>query len=258
MSYIGNFLKTTLSADITDAATSMTVESGDGADFGTEMTRLYGSELFPYYLVIHNKDYSSPSMDTSREIVKITARSTDTFTIARGERGTSNNAHSENDVVMLAIQADDMLELGNLDKSDLISGCSVYRNSAQTFTHNVEQKIEFDTENYDALGEYDKDTNHRFTCTKPGRYAIYAQTIANESDDIVNYISIKKNGGNIAEGRIRYSTGSFFSSSAYIAVELAVNDYIEFYNLFYNYTDGGNVAIYNASSRSFATINKIA
>ena len=144
------------------------------------------------------------------------------------------------------------------DKKGVISGCSVYRGSAQTFTHNVEEKIEFDTENYDALGEYDKDTNYRFTCTKPGRYAIYAQTIANESDDIVNYISIKKNGGNIAEGRIRYSTGSYFSSSAYIAVELAVNDYIEFYNLFYNYTDGGNVAIYNASSRSFATINKIA
>ncbi len=122
MAYIGNFLITKLSGDITSSATTMMVTSGDGVKFGAEMIRLYGTELFPYYLVIHSANYQQATLDPNREIVKVTGRDEDTFTIVRGQRGTTASAHSVNDIVQLSIQADDVIvPLNGLINPDFIS-----------------------------------------------------------------------------------------------------------------------------------------
>jgi len=115
MAYIGNFLITKLSEDITSSATTMMVTSEDGVKFGAEMIRLYGTELFPYYLVIHSADYQQATLDPNREIVKVTGRNEDTFTIVRGQRGTTASAHSVNDIVQLSIQADDIVSIFKQD-----------------------------------------------------------------------------------------------------------------------------------------------
>ena len=109
MAYIGNFLLTRLAQNLDLSSTSMTVTSGDGAKFGAEMIRLYGTEMFPYYLIIRSQAYGQAVLDPNREIVQVTARDEDTFTIARGTRGTTAVAHSSGDYVQLSLQADDLI-----------------------------------------------------------------------------------------------------------------------------------------------------
>lgn len=70
-----------LSADITAAATSLTLDSGSGADYGTSGTVRVGSELITF-----------------------TGRSTDTLTgLTRGTSGTEAAAHSTDDLVQLCL-----------------------------------------------------------------------------------------------------------------------------------------------------------
>ena len=90
MSFANN-AATTLASGINTSVTSLTVASGTGTLFPT----LTGSQYF--YCTLEN------SAGTSREIVKVTARSTDTFTIARGQDGTTGTAFSTGDRVELRL-----------------------------------------------------------------------------------------------------------------------------------------------------------
>jgi len=75
---VGNNLTSELASAVATGASSMAITAGDGAKIGTEISRLYGSEKFPYFITIWSSDYSSPSSDANREIVKVTARTDDT------------------------------------------------------------------------------------------------------------------------------------------------------------------------------------
>lgn len=83
-----NNATTTLASGITNVATILTVASGGGAKFPT----LSGSDTF--YATLAN---SSGTV----EIVQVTARSTDTFTIVRGQDGTTAVAWLTGDKVEL-------------------------------------------------------------------------------------------------------------------------------------------------------------
>lgn len=83
-----NNATTTLASGITNSATSLTVASGGGAKFPT----LSGGDVF--YATLAN---SSGAV----EIVQVTARSTDTFTIVRGQDGTTALAWNISDKVEL-------------------------------------------------------------------------------------------------------------------------------------------------------------
>ena len=82
----------TLASGITDSATSLTVASGDGALFPTSI----GTDYFYCTLI-----------DTSNnlEIVKVTAVSTDTFTVVRGSERTVAQAYSSGDRIELRVTA---------------------------------------------------------------------------------------------------------------------------------------------------------
>lgn len=81
-----NFAKSALASGITSGATSLSVSSGDGAKFPV---------VFPFNATIWNEtDFSDPSDDSAVEIVTVTAISTDTLTIVRGQEGTSAVAHN--------------------------------------------------------------------------------------------------------------------------------------------------------------------
>jgi hypothetical protein len=73
----------TLAASLSDVATTLSLNSGEGARFPT----LGGSDYF--YLTL---------IDTSNnvEIVKVTARSSDTMTIVRGQDGTTARSYAVN------------------------------------------------------------------------------------------------------------------------------------------------------------------
>lgn len=75
-----NNCSSTLASSITNVATSMTVVTGEGATCPT----ITGSDYF--YVVL--------AEGSTREFVKVTARSTDTFTITRAQQGSSASAFS--------------------------------------------------------------------------------------------------------------------------------------------------------------------
>ena len=94
-----NNAATTLASGILIGATSLTVATGTGGLFPT----LTGSNFF--YCTLQN------TAGTTIEIVKVTARSTDTFTIVRAQEGTSASAFSTGDKVELRLTAGEINQL---------------------------------------------------------------------------------------------------------------------------------------------------
>lgn len=112
-----NNAATTLASSITDVATSLTVASGKGALFPT----ISGSDYF--YATLANTSGAV-------EIVKVTARSTDTFTIVRGQDGTSGVAWNTGDKVELRATAAGLTAMAQTanNLSDLASASTARTN----------------------------------------------------------------------------------------------------------------------------------
>ena len=89
-----NFAATTLNTGINSSVTSLVVSSGTGALFPS----LAGAQYFYCTLV-------DAATGTTREIVKVTARSTDTFTIVRGQESTTSSSYLAGDKVELRLTA---------------------------------------------------------------------------------------------------------------------------------------------------------
>lgn len=81
----------TLASGISNSATSLTVATGDGSKFPS----LSGGDVF--YATLAKQD------DSVLEVVKVTARSANTFTVARAQDGTTAAAWSAGDLVELRI-----------------------------------------------------------------------------------------------------------------------------------------------------------
>jgi hypothetical protein len=109
-----NNAATTLASGINSSVTSLSVASGTGALFPT----LAGSQYF-YCTLANNAG--------TVEIVKVTARSTDTFTIVRGQDNTTAAAWVTGDKVELRVTAGDLNNFPQLDSTNTFA-------SAQTFS----------------------------------------------------------------------------------------------------------------------------
>jgi len=96
-----NNASTTLASGITNVATSLTVSTGTGALFPSPTSVDY------FLCTLEN------ASGTTREIVKVTARSTDTFTIVRAQEGTTAEAFSAADKVELRLTAGVMQPAAN-------------------------------------------------------------------------------------------------------------------------------------------------
>lgn len=94
-----------LTADITDVATSMVVTTGQGANF----------PAVPFYLRL------------DQETVKVTAKSTDTFTITRAQLGTTGIAHYANTVVY------DVYPYWYMNKSEVFTESNANNSTMQFF-----------------------------------------------------------------------------------------------------------------------------
>jgi len=93
-----NFAKGLLSAGINDSVTSLSLGSGEGA--------LFPTPTVGYSCVIWDIDtYANPADDPGKEIVRVTGKSTDTFTITRAQESTSASAHSSGAGFMLTVTA---------------------------------------------------------------------------------------------------------------------------------------------------------
>ena len=114
-----NNAATTLATGITNSATSLTVSVGAGALFPTSS----GSDYF--YCTLAN---SSGAI----EIIKVTTRSTDTFTIVRGQDGTSGQAWNSGDKVELRLVAASLNDLPKLDETNTFSSNNTFTTSVTT------------------------------------------------------------------------------------------------------------------------------
>ena len=95
-----NNAATTLASGITSSATSLTVATGTGAVFPT---------------ITSNQDYFLITLQSfstgNSEIVLVTARTTDTFTIVRAQEGTTAIAFSTSDYVQQRVTAGELTRL---------------------------------------------------------------------------------------------------------------------------------------------------
>jgi hypothetical protein len=102
-------VETTLASGISSTATSMTVAAGTGSSLTNGVTVSAGTQ----FTVAIDPD------TTSEEIVFITAQSTDTFTISRGEAGSSQIAHSAGATVRHVLTSDDLDYFNNAIQSSV-------------------------------------------------------------------------------------------------------------------------------------------
>lgn len=103
-----NNATSSLAAAITSSATSLTVTSGQGALFPTLSSGDY------FYCTLTN--YNS-----AIEIIKVTAKSTDTFTIVRAQDNTSASAWDYGDKVELRVVAANLNDMPKLDEANTFS-----------------------------------------------------------------------------------------------------------------------------------------
>lgn len=87
-----NFAKVTVSTGYDAAATSIVLATGDGAKLPQPSTD--GEFNLVWW---NNTDYSDPTDDPNREIVRCTARSTDTLTVTRAQEGEAASTKNTSD-----------------------------------------------------------------------------------------------------------------------------------------------------------------
>ena len=109
-----NNATSTLASGITNVATSLTVASGQGALFPT----LGGSDYF--YCTLANTSGTV-------EIIKVTAKSSDTFTVVRAQDSTTAVSWNTGDKVELRLVAANLNDMPKLDEANTFS-------TIQTFT----------------------------------------------------------------------------------------------------------------------------
>lgn len=110
----------TLSASINSTATTVTVASGQGALFPTLSTGDY------FYATI---------IDSSNniEIVKVTARSTDSLTVVRAQESTTGRSFIGGDKISLRVTAAGLNNFAGQDKNNTFSGTNTF-SGAVTFS----------------------------------------------------------------------------------------------------------------------------
>jgi len=139
-------------------------------------------------------------------------------------------------------------------KAPFTSGCRVWRDGNQSLANDVYTKVAFNVENYDTLGEFDKDTNYRFTATIAGKYSVTTGvTFAAGSGGNCN-VYIKVNG--------EFSNGSGCCGSTLHhkvvvtdTVTLAANDYVE---IWVNHNSTGVINLMGNTYGTWLTVQRIA
>jgi len=110
-----NFAATTLASGINSVVTSLTVATGTGALFPT----LAGAQYF--YCVL-----ADAATGVTREVIKVTARSTDTFTITRAQDGTTGQTYITGDKVELRLTSAGIATLATTETAQTFAGVQTF------------------------------------------------------------------------------------------------------------------------------------
>ena len=110
-----NFAATTLASGINTVVTSLTVATGTGTLFPT----LAGAQYF--YAVL-----ADAATGTTREVIKVTARSTDTFTIVRAQDNTTAKSYITGDKIELRLTAAGIATLATTETAQTLAGVQTF------------------------------------------------------------------------------------------------------------------------------------
>lgn len=116
-------------------------------------------------------------------------------------------------------------------------------------------KVQFNTESYDVLGEFDSTTNYRFTAQEAGYYQVNAQVEwVNLTDAGEVNIEIRKNGTAYSRARFDVPTEPRKSQAVIDIIPLDKNDYLE---VWVYQVGGTETALRNGAYRTFMSIHKL-
>ena len=135
------------------------------------------------------------------------------------------------------------------------SRARAYLAGSQTVSNNTATKVLLDTENYDNLNEFDKDTNHRFVASTAGYYVVGASgPWVNTVDGELLVTYIYKNGAAVTECDA-YASGTQGGGPFLLdIIYLDVNDYLELWV----YQDSGDTrTILAGSTHTFMAVHRI-
>ena len=129
--------------------------------------------------------------------------------------------------------ADDYTFTGELSGQNY-PAFEAYLSSAQTITHNLITKVEFDTERFDTNGTYDNSTNYRFTPAIAGKYYIYSNLVYHGSAASTVYqvqAKIYKNGSQHFQSYTANHNNplQYCPVQASCILDLDTDDYVEIY-----------------------------
>jgi len=135
------------------------------------------------------------------------------------------------------------------------------RNSDQTIATSTWTKVQFNTEQWDTLGEYDNSVNYRFTPTHAGYYqvnaAIIFEAIAWPAANVAGFVAIYKNGTYYSIGKDTAETTTAHNVNPRVSDIVYLNgagDYIEIY-IYHN--RGGNTAIAGSAYYNYFSVHKL-
>lgn len=142
---------------------------------------------------------------------------------------------------------------------EVTSKVRITRSTAQTLTNADWTKIQYDTEVFDELSEYDNTTNYRFTAQKAGCYQIIASiisaSVAWTTGEILQ-IGIYKNGE--LYSTFRHVFEGSFTNLVQVAtddiIQLNANDYIEI-EVYHN--QGGNINLHTDSNYNYFVVHRL-
>jgi len=234
-----NRAKSALAADITSAATSLTVTAGEGAKFPS---------TYPFPITIED------------EILKCTNRSTDTLTVERAQEGTTAAAHATGKAVHLRITAkfasdlhtavnaiENKAAFGRLDgwtadqilkgagasanptEEHMNQSCKVTNSVAQSIPDATATALTWDTETWDTNTIHDTTTNpSRLTCKVAGIYLVVAFLGWASNTTGRRTLRLYKNGTQISVVEMPITATAPYGNTILVdIVSLAVDDYIE-------------------------------
>lgn len=173
-----NNATTTLAGALGTGDTTLSVAAGTGLLFPVTSGSVY------FYATLTN-------LAGAVEIVKVTARSTDTFTIVRAQDNTTAQAWSAGDKVelrVIALELNDFLQ--SVDIGAVVqayNAATAFTNALQTFTTSQRGTVTTDND-----GSFDMNVTNNFKCTPTGTFTL---TFTNITAGQSGYVLLVNTGG---------------------------------------------------------------
>jgi len=133
---------------------------------------------------------------------------------------------------------------------------SAQMSGTQTISHNTTTKVEFDTEIFDTDGEYDPDTNYRFTPQTAGEYVVNANLYCDgqgQGNWRIYGIYIYKNAALFAQYSFDMATGYTNNGTKGVTAVVTMNgsdDYLEVFT--YQFTQDSSTSPVGGTTTALA------